>query len=97
MTGACGPYNLGGSTTCISVEPLTITSMEGLLRLMLPLPILLSSFSTVLLDLNAAIHQSTQSVTLNTAKLQLDVRVKSLVVIVQLLLLRVHNIGRCIA
>ena len=59
--------------------------------------VLLSSFSTVLLNLDAAIHQSTQCVTLNTAKLQLDVRVKSLAVIVQLLLLRVHNIGWCTA
>ena len=82
---------------CISAEPLAIMAMEGLLRLMLPLPVLLSSFSTVLLDLDAAIHQSMQCVTLNTAKLQLDVWVKSLAVIVQLLLLRVHNIGRCIA
>ena len=57
---------------CISVEPLAITAMEGLLRLTLSLPILFSSFSTVLLNLDAAIHQSTQRVTLNTAKLQLD-------------------------
>ena len=69
---------------CISVEPLAITATERLLRLTLPLPVLLSSFSTVLLDLDAAIHQSTQRVTLNTAKLQLDVWVKSLAVIVQL-------------
>ena len=41
---------------CISVEPLAITAMEGLLRLMLPLPVLLSSFSMVLLDLDAVIH-----------------------------------------
>jgi hypothetical protein len=82
---------------CISTEPLAITSTEGLLRLMLPLPVLFSGFSMIFLDLDAAIHQSTQCVTLNTAKLQLDVRVKSLAVIVQLLLLRVHNIGRCIA
>ena len=53
----------------ISVEPLAITATEGLLRLTLPLPVLLSSFSTVLLDLDAAIHQSTQRATLNTAKL----------------------------
>ena len=78
---------------CISAEPLAIIATEGLLRLTLSLPVLLSSFSTVLLNLDAAIHQSTQRVTLNTAKLQLDVRVKSLAVIVQLLLLRVHNIG----
>ena len=51
---------------------------------MLPLPVLLSSFSMIFLDLDAAIHQSTQRVTLNTAKLQLDVWVKSLAVIVQL-------------
>ena len=82
---------------CISTEPLAITSTEGLLRLMLPLPILLSSFSTVFLNLDAVIHQSTQRATLNTAKLQLDVWVKSLAVIVQLLLVRVHNIGWCIA
>ena len=67
---------------CISTEPLAITATKGLLRLMLPLPVLFSSFSTVLLNLVAAIHQSTQCVTLNTAKLQLDVRVKSLAVIV---------------
>ena len=54
---------------CISVEPLVITATEGLLRLTLPLPVLFSSFSTVLLNLDAAIHQSTQCVTLNTAKL----------------------------
>ena len=41
---------------CISAEPLAITAMEGLLRLMLPLPVLFSSFSTVLLNLDAAIH-----------------------------------------
>ena len=41
---------------CIFEEPLAITAMEGLLRLTLPLPILLSSFSTVLLNLDAAIH-----------------------------------------
>ena len=69
---------------CISMEPLAITAMEGLLRLMRPLPILLSSFSIVFLNLNAVIHQHTQRVTLNTAKLQLDVWVKSLAVIVQL-------------
>ena len=61
---------------------LVYMAMEGLLRLMLPLPVLLSSFSSVLLDLDAAIHQSTQCVTLNTAKLQLDVWVKSLAIIV---------------
>ena len=57
---------------CVSTEPLAIMATEGLLRLMLPLPVLFSSFSTVLLNLDAAIHQSTQRVTLNTAKLQLD-------------------------
>ena len=60
---------------CISVEPLAITAMEGLLRLTLPLPVLLSSFSMVLLNLDAAIHQSTQRATLNTTKLQLHVQV----------------------
>ena len=69
---------------CISTEPLAIMTTEGLLRFTLPLLVLLSSFSMVLLNLNAAIHQSTQCVTLNTAKLQLDVWVKSLAVIVQL-------------
>ena len=44
---------LGG---CISTEPLAIMATEGLLRLTLPLPVLFSSFSTVLLDLDAAIH-----------------------------------------
>jgi hypothetical protein len=67
---------------CISAEPLAITTTERLLRLTLPLPVLFSSFSTVLLNLDAAIYQSTQRVTLNTAKLQLDVRVKSLAIIV---------------
>ena len=67
---------------CISAEPLAITAIEGLLRLTLPLPILLSSFSMVLLNLDAAIHQSTQRATLNTTKLQLDVQVKNLTVIV---------------
>ena len=67
---------------CISAEPLAIMATEGLLRLTLPLPVLLSSFSMVLLNLDAAIHQSTQRVTLNTDKLQLDVWVKSLAVIV---------------
>ena len=41
---------------CISMEPLVITATEGLLRFTLPLPILLSSFSMVLLDLDATIH-----------------------------------------
>ena len=41
---------------CISAEPLAIMTMEGLLRLTLPLPILLSSFSMVLLNLDAVIH-----------------------------------------
>jgi hypothetical protein len=54
---------------CISVEPLAIMTTERLLRLTLPLPILFSSFSPIFLDLDAAIHQSTQRVTLNTAKL----------------------------
>ena len=40
----------------ISVEPLAIMATEGLLRLMLPLPVLLSSFSTVFLNLDAAIY-----------------------------------------
>ena len=54
---------------CISAEPLAITATEGLLRLTLSLPVLLSSLSTVLLDLDVVIHQSTQRATLNTAKL----------------------------
>jgi hypothetical protein len=44
---------------CISADPLAITAMEGLLRLSLSSPVLFSSFITVLLNLNAAIHQST--------------------------------------
>ena len=63
---------------CISAEPLAVTSTEGLLRLTLSLPVLFSSFSTVFLNLDAAIHQSTLHVTLNTAKLHLDVWVSPL-------------------
>jgi hypothetical protein len=43
---------------CISVDPLAITTTEGLLRLSLSFPVLFSSFITVLLNLNVAIHQS---------------------------------------
>jgi hypothetical protein len=44
---------------CISADPLVITTIEGLLRLSLSFPVLFSSFITVLLNLNAAIYQST--------------------------------------
>jgi hypothetical protein len=44
---------------CISADPLAITTTEGLLRLLLSFPVLFSSFITVLLNLDVAIHQST--------------------------------------
>jgi hypothetical protein len=44
---------------CISADPLAITTTEGLLRLSLSFPVLFSNFITVLLNLDAAIHQST--------------------------------------
>jgi hypothetical protein len=44
---------------CISADPLAITAMEGLLRLLLSFLVLFSSFIMVLLNLDAAIHQST--------------------------------------
>jgi hypothetical protein len=43
----------------ISAVPLAITATEGLLRFSLSSLVLFSNFITVLLDLNAAIHQST--------------------------------------